>query len=109
MTSPPPPPGYPPQPHAGQPPKNYLVWSILVTLFCCLIPGIVAIVFSAQVNGLWAQGRYADAQRMSARAKTWVLVSAVLGLIVIVINVIAFASGAYNTPDTNAAMLAAMF
>jgi hypothetical protein len=38
-----------------------------------------------------------------------VLVSAVLGLIVIVVNVIAFASGAYNTPDTNAAMLAAMF
>ena len=53
---PPPPPGYPPQPPAAQAPKNYLVWSILVTLFCCLIPGIVAIVFSAQVNGLWAQG-----------------------------------------------------
>ena len=104
-----PPPGYPPQPPAGQPPKNYLVWSILVTLFCCLIPGIVAIVFSAQVNGLWAQGRYADAQRMSARAKTWVLVSVVLGLIVIVINVIAYASGAYNTHETNAAMLAAVF
>jgi hypothetical protein len=104
-----PPPGYPPQPPAGQPPKNYLVWSILVTLFCCLIPGIVAIVFSAQVNGLWAQGRYADAQRMAARARTWVLISVVLGLIVYGINAIAFFSGAYNTPDTNAAMLAAMF
>jgi heme/copper-type cytochrome/quinol oxidase subunit 2 len=107
-----PPPGYPPHPPAGQPPKNYLVWSILVTLFCCLIPGIVAIVFSAQVNGLWAQGRYADAQRMSARARTWVLISVVLGLIVIVINVIAFFAGAYKTPDTNAAglsVLAAMF
>ena len=40
----PPPPGYPPQqPPAGQAPDNYLVWSILVTLFCCLPFGIVAI------------------------------------------------------------------
>jgi hypothetical protein len=38
-----------------------------------------------------------------------VLISVVLGLIVIAINVIAYVSGAYNTPDTNAAMLAAMF
>lgn len=106
---PPPPPGYPPQQPAGQAPKNYLAWSILVTLFCCLISGIVAIVFSAQVNGLWAQGRYAEAQKMSDRAKMWVIVSAVLGIIVIVINLIAFFAGAYKTPDTNAAMLAAMF
>ncbi len=105
MTQPPPPPGYPPQQPVGEAPKNYLVWSILTTLFCCLIPGIVAIVFSAQVNGLWAQGRYAEAQKMSGRAKTWVIIAAVLGIIVIAINLIAYASGAYNTPDTNAAML----
>jgi TRAP-type C4-dicarboxylate transport system permease large subunit len=99
---PPPPPGYPPQPPAGQAPNNYLVWSILVTLFCCLIPGIVAIVYSAQVNGLWAQGRYAEAQKMSDRARTWVIVSAVLGLILIVaitVNVMSM-----NT-NTNAANL----
>ena len=30
---------------------NYLVQSILVTLFCCLPFGIVAIVYAAQVNG----------------------------------------------------------
>ena len=70
-----------------------------------VVPEIVAIVFSAQVNGLWAQGRYADAQKMSSRAKTWVIIAAVLGLIVIAINLIAYASGAYNTPETNAAML----
>ncbi|MBW0013894.1 CD225/dispanin family protein [Mycobacterium sp.] len=104
MTQPPPPPGYPPQQPVGEAPKNYLVWSILTTLFCCLIPGIVAIVFSAQVNGLWAQGRYADAQKMSNRAKTWVIIAAVLGIILIAINAIAYFSGAYKTPDTNAAM-----
>jgi hypothetical protein len=103
---PPPPPGYPPQPPAAQAPKNYLVWSILVTLFCCLIPGIVAIVFSAQVNGLWAQGRYADAQKASARARTWVIISAVLGAIGIVFSIIYAVS---NGNHTSAAMLAGMF
>jgi hypothetical protein len=102
---PPPPPGYPPQPPAAQAPKNYLVWSILVTLFCCLIPGIVAIVFSAQVNGLWAQGRYAEAQKASARARTWVIISAVLGLIGGPIIYYATKSGDHS----NAAMLAATF
>ncbi|MEE6178642.1 CD225/dispanin family protein [Mycobacterium sp. 050134] len=106
---PPPPPGYPPQQPAGQAPNNYLVWSILVTLFCCLPFGIVAIVKSSQVNGLWAQGRYAEAQASADSAKKWVMWSVIVGLIVIVINVILAATGAYNGDNTNAAMLAAMF
>lgn len=70
----PPPPGYPPQqPPAGQQPDNYLVWSILVTLFCCLPLGIVAIVKSTQVSGLWAQGRYAEAQAAADSAKKFVM------------------------------------
>ena len=44
---PPPPPGYPPQQPVGQAPNNYLVWSILATLFCFPITGIVAIVKAA--------------------------------------------------------------
>jgi Na+-driven multidrug efflux pump len=114
MTQPPPPPppgypGYPPPQPAGEAPKNYLVWSILVTLFCCLPFGIVAIVKSSQVNGLWAQGRYPEAQASADSARKWVIWSVVVGLIAIVINIILVATGAYNTPDTSAAMLAAMF
>ncbi|MGZ4583024.1 MAG: CD225/dispanin family protein [Mycobacterium sp.] len=105
---PPPPPGYPPQQQAGQAPNNYLVWSILATIFCCIPFGIVAIVKSSQVNGLWAQGRYAEAQASAESAKKWVIWSVVIGLIVIVINVILAATGTYNA-DTNAAMLATMF
>lgn len=105
---PPPPPGYPPQQPAGQAPNNYLVWSILVTIFCCIPFGIVAIVKSSQVNGLWAQGRYAEAQASADSAKKWVMWSVVIGLIVIVINVILAATGTYNA-GTNAAMLATMF
>ena len=85
------------------------MWSILVTLVLLPPLGIVAIVKSRQVNGLWAQGRYAEAQAAADSAKKWVTWSVVVGLIVIVINVILAATGAYNAPDSNAAMIAAMF
>ncbi len=102
---PPPPPGYPPQQPVGQQPNNYLVWSILVTLFCCLPFGIVAIVKSSQVNGLWAQGRYAEAQASADSAKKWVIWSVVAGVVVAVIYGILMAVGALNT-NTNTALAA---
>ncbi|ORB96088.1 hypothetical protein B1T44_18045 [Mycobacterium persicum] len=106
----PPPPGYPPQqPPAGQQPDNYLVWSILVTLFCCLPLGIVAIVKSTQVSGLWAQGRYAEAQAAADSAKKFVMWSAIAGVIVIVIYGILMAVGALNAGTSSAAMLVGMF
>ncbi|BBX98462.1 CD225/dispanin family protein [Mycobacterium lacus] len=109
MTQPPPPPGYPPQqPPAAQAPNNYLVWSILVTLFCCLPLGIVAIVKSSQVNGLWAQGRYAEAQAAAESAKKFSIWGAVIGVVVLVIYGILMAVGAFNAGNTNAAMIAAM-
>ncbi|MDT5146654.1 MAG: hypothetical protein QOC58_1299 [Mycobacterium sp.] len=100
---PPPPPGYPPQQPAGPAPSNYLVWSILVTIFCCIPFGIVAIVKSSQVNGLWAQGRYAEAQASAESAKKWVIWSVVVGLIVnaILIGV----NVATMNSNTNAAMM----
>lgn len=102
----PPPPGYPPQqPPAGQQPDNYLVWSILVTLFCCLPLGIVAIVKSTQVNGLWAQGRYAEAQASADAAKKFVIWSAVAGVIVFVIYGILLAVGALNAGTQSTAMM----
>lgn len=100
---PPPPPGYPPQQPVGQSPNNYLVWSILVTIFCCIPFGIVAIVKSSQVNGLWAQGRYAEAQASADAAKKWVIWSVVVGLIV---NAIVIAVNVMNmNTNTNAAAM----
>jgi hypothetical protein len=87
---PPPPPqggGYPP-PGYGTQPDNYLVWAILVTVFCCLPLGIVSIVKSTQVSGLWAQGRYAEAYRASDDAKKWAMWSAIIGGIGILIGII---------------------
>jgi hypothetical protein len=88
---PPPPPGYPtPQPGwpAQREPDNYLVWGILVTVLCCLPFGIVSIVYSTRVSGLWTQGRYAEAQDAADNAKKWAIIGGVVGVAAYVIGVI---------------------
>ena len=77
------PPPIPPSPSPSSPgpaPRipNYLVWAILITIasifFCCVIgtiPGIVAIVFAAQVNSKLGMGDEAGAWIASRRAKLW--------------------------------------
>lgn len=66
-------------------PQNYLVLAILTTIFCCLIPGIVSIVYAAKVNGLYAEGRYDEAMAASRNAKTWGLVGLGLGILTYII------------------------
>ena len=69
----------------GQPqPDNYLVWAILSTVFCCLPFGIVSIVYSTKVAGLWAQGQYAEAQAAANNAKKWAIIGAVVGPLITV-------------------------
>lgn len=70
-------------PHFPPPPQvpNYLVHSIIATLCCCMPFGIVALVYSAQVNSKLAAGDVAGAQAASASAKTWVIVSFVAGFV----------------------------
>jgi Interferon-induced transmembrane protein len=109
MTYPPPPPpppsspppyGEPPPygaPQGGYPaqqPDSNLVWGILCALLCCLPLGVVSIVYSSKVSGLWMQGRYAEAQAASDNAKKWAIWGAVAGVIVLVIyGIIAVAGG----------------
>jgi len=66
---------------------NYLVQAILVTLFCCLPFGIVAIVYAAQVNSRLDTGNYPGALEASNKAKTWCWVSFAVGLPLILIYV----------------------
>ncbi|WP_099252443.1 CD225/dispanin family protein [Mycobacterium sp. shizuoka-1] len=83
----------------GQPPaqpKNNLALAILATIFCFPITGIVAIVKAAQVNGLWVQGQYDEAQKSAASAKKWVIWSVVIWFAIIVIYGILFATGVMN-------------
>lgn len=52
-------------------PDTHLLASILVTLFCCMPFGIVAIIKSAQVESLYDKGLYAEARRASAESARW--------------------------------------
>ena len=79
--------------YGGQPPQNYLVWAILTTILCCLPAGVVSIVYAAQVNSKAAAGDYAGAQQASANAKKWAIISAVAGVVVLIIYVVLIAGG----------------
>lgn len=59
---------------------NYLIPSILVTIFCCWPAGIPAIVFAAQVNTKLAQGDVGGALESSRKAKMWTWIAFGVGL-----------------------------
>ncbi len=67
------------------PPPNYLVFAILVTIFCCQILGIVSIVFAAQVNSKWNAGDFAGALESSKNAKLWAWIGFASGFAIIAI------------------------
>lgn len=71
---------------SGGEPDNYLVWSILCTIFCCWPLGIPAIVASTKVNKLWQQGDYDGARKKSEDAKKWCFISLGGGVIVYIIS-----------------------
>lgn len=77
-----------------QSPNNYMVWSILTTLLCCLPAGIAAIIYSSKVDKAWAQGNKAEAQKSSEQAKLWCMISAAGGVIVVIFSFIAGFLGA---------------
>ena len=65
--------------------ESHLVWAILVTLFCCLPFGIVAIVHAAQVDGKQSAGDYEGAQEYSEKARNWCIASMICGVIWMII------------------------
>ena len=69
-------------------PDNYLVWAILTTILCCLPFGIVSIVYAAKVDNLYYNGQYEEAAAKAKSAKTWAIISAGSGLLVIILYVI---------------------
>ena len=72
----------------GPPPDNNLVWAILTTVFCCLPLGVVAIIKSTQVSGLWAQGQFDAARKSADDAKKFSMWAAIAGVSVIVLYII---------------------
>ena len=86
-------PGYgPQQPYGVQPPMpdTYMVWAVLVTVFCCLPFGIVSIVKASQVSTLYYQGNYAEARAASRVARNWAIASAVSSGAIVLVYVAVF-------------------
>lgn len=73
------------QPMDNQPPKNWLVESILVTIFCCLPFGLVGLVHASQVESRFFLGDVAGAERAAMEARKWTMVAVWVGVAVIVL------------------------
>ncbi len=69
-------------------PPDYLVFSILTTIFCCLPFGIIAIVYSVKTRSANKARDMHEAAHCSSQAKFWLLLSAGIGLIFISIRLI---------------------
>jgi hypothetical protein len=94
---------YPPPTNVQSSPENipnYLAWSIISTVIstclCCPLGliGIVAIVFSTQVNSKLLAGDIVGARIASDNAKIWCWVTTAVAIIGLILNIIMVATGA---------------
>ncbi|EFB25091.1 hypothetical protein PANDA_003264 [Ailuropoda melanoleuca] len=63
-------------------PKDYMMESVLVTLFCCLLTGLIAIVYSHETRAALSRGALAQAEDASRKARSLVLFSLLFGVCV---------------------------
>lgn len=71
-----------PSPMNSEPmPPTNLVWSVLATVLCCFIPGVVAIIMSSRVSAKYYAGDIEGAKRASRASEYWIIASFILGLL----------------------------
>ncbi|XP_036712583.1 proline rich transmembrane protein 1B isoform X1 [Balaenoptera musculus] len=63
-------------------PKDYMMESVLVTLFCCLLTGLIAVVYSHETRAALGRGDLAQAEEASRKARSLVLFSLLFGVFV---------------------------
>ena len=74
--------GNQPQQHYNMPwaPYNWLGPAIVVTILCCSVLGIIAIIKAVSSSFLYKEGHYEEAQRAASQARNWVLAAVVVGI-----------------------------
>lgn len=80
---------------------DYLVLSILATVFCCLPFGVVAIVYSAMARAKWSSKDYAGAADLSGTAGKWAWAAVIGGLITLVMYFVIQSMGSSNVRYIN--------
>jgi len=78
------------QSHPSIKPKNWMVESILATIFCCMPLGVVGIINASKVNSLYEVGDIAGAEAASKQAGKWVKIAAIAGLTFLIIYIAIF-------------------
>lgn len=89
-SAPPPPPrstAAPQRPSSAMP-KNWLIESILVTLFCCLPFGIAGIVFASRVESRYYAGDLEGAEYNAREAAKWTKIGFFIGIAGIVLYIL---------------------
>lgn len=65
-------------------PNNWLWQSIVATILCCNILGVIGVVYAAKVDTLYHNFKYEEAEKAAKNARTWTLVAIALGLVYII-------------------------
>lgn len=71
--------------YTGSPSPTYLVPSILVTIFCCQIFGIIAIVYSAIAMGKNSSSDFIGAMESAKKAKMWCWLGFGVGFVIVIL------------------------
>ena len=80
-----------------QPPRKAGLWlglSIAATLACCLPLGIPAIVYAAKAMGEESSGDYAEAERLTAKARSWTIAAVVASVLFLFVGFCFFRTSA---------------
>lgn len=86
------------------PHSNKMAMSIICTVFCCLVGGIIAIINSSKSNNLYnnavmtnddslKQSLYMQSEASNKTAQTWITISLVVGIIYVIAVIILAATG----------------
>lgn len=77
-------------------PTDYLVWSILAAIFGSIAFGIVAVIFSGLTQTENSLGNHMKAEKYSAKAKLFCLISLGIGIVKLIAVILFFAFVSLN-------------